>query len=152
MPDAARPELRFLSDLSRGIDETPVLTSVTVIDTSSMVHLHSSHSFIPDRSIPAFSHNAHHNRSLRMQLRVVWCLHLIGDTEGPTLITGTAWLIVSNYSAFLAHRQLSCPGVLPHIIIQLLESRHTSSDSASIPVVPHIFNSTLYEEIMSETV
>ena len=109
MPDAARPELRFLSGLSRGIVETPVLTSVTVIDTSSMVHLHSSHSFIPDRSIPAFSHDAHHNRSLRMRLRVVWRLHLIGDTEGPALITGTAWLIVSNYSAFLAHRQLPCP-------------------------------------------
>lgn len=106
MPDAARPELRFLSGLSRGIVETPVLTSVTVIDTSSMVHLHSSHSFTPDRSIPAFFHDAHHNRSLRMQLRVVWRLHLIGDAEEPTLITVTAWLIVSNYSTFLAHRQL----------------------------------------------
>jgi len=106
MPDAARPELRFLSGLSRGIVETPVLTSVTVIDTSSMVHLHSSHSFIPDRSIPAFSHDAHHNRSLRKQLRVVWRLYLIGDAEGPALIAGTAWLTVSICFAFLAHRQL----------------------------------------------
>ena len=95
MPDAARPELRLLSDLSRGIVETPVLTSVTIIDTSSMVHLHSSQSFIPDRSAPAFSHDAHHNRSLRMQLRVVWRLHLIGYAEGPSLIAGTAWLTAS---------------------------------------------------------
>jgi len=26
-----------------------------------------------------------------MQLRVVWYLRLIGDTEGPALITSTAW-------------------------------------------------------------
>ncbi|MFI3221498.1 MAG: hypothetical protein QX191_00530, partial [Methylococcaceae bacterium] len=77
-----------------------------IIDTSSMVHLHSSHSFIPDKSIPAFSHDAHHNRSLRMQLRVVWRLFLISYAEGPALITDTAWLAVSNYLAFLAHRQL----------------------------------------------
>jgi len=42
MPDVARPELRYLSDLSRGIVETPVLTSFTFIDTSSMVHFRSS--------------------------------------------------------------------------------------------------------------
>jgi hypothetical protein len=90
MPDAARPELRLLSDLSQGIVETPVLTSVTIINTSSMVHLHSSQSFIPDRSTPAFSHDGHHKRSLRLQLRVVWLLHLIGDAEGPALIAGTA--------------------------------------------------------------
>jgi hypothetical protein len=95
MPDAARPELRLLSDLSRGIVETPVLTSVTIIDTSSMVHLHSSQSFLPDRSIPAFSHDAHHNRSLRMQLWVVWHRRLIGDAEGPALIAGAAWLTAS---------------------------------------------------------
>lgn len=98
MPDAVRPELRYLFDLSQGIVETPVLTSVTVIDTSSMVHFHSSHSFIPNRSIPAFSHDAYHTRSLRMQLRVVWYLRLIGDTEGPALITDTAWLTVSTAS------------------------------------------------------
>ena len=40
----------------------------------------------------AFSPDAHHNRSLRMQLRAVWCLRLIGDTEGPTLIAGATWL------------------------------------------------------------
>ena len=90
MPDAARPELRLLSDLSQGIVETLVLTSVTIIDTSSMVHLHSSQSFIPDRSTPAFSHDAHHNRSLRMQLKAVWYLLLIDDTERPTLITDIA--------------------------------------------------------------
>lgn len=90
MPDATRPELRFPSDLSQGIDETPVSTSVTFIDTSSMVHLHSSQLLTPDRIISAFSHDAHHNRSLRMQLRVVWYLRLIGDTEGPSLIAGTA--------------------------------------------------------------
>ena len=83
MPDAARPELRFPSDLSQSIVEALVLTSFTFIDTSSMVHLHSSQSFIPNRSIPAFSHDAHHNRSLQMQLRVVWYPRLIGDTEGP---------------------------------------------------------------------
>ena len=27
-----------------------------------------------------------------MQLRAVWCLRLIGDTEGPTLIAGATWL------------------------------------------------------------
>jgi hypothetical protein len=83
MPDAARPKLRSPSDLSRGIVETPVLTSSTIIDTSSMVHLRSSPHFIPDRGSPAVSHDAHHGRSLRPQLRVVWCLLLIGDTEGP---------------------------------------------------------------------
>jgi hypothetical protein len=44
---------------------------------------------------------------------------------------------------WIVRRQLPCPVVLPHIIIKLLKSRHTSSDSASIPVVPHIFNFTL---------
>jgi hypothetical protein len=44
-----------------------------------------------------------------MQLRVVWRLFLISYAEGPALITGTAWLAVSNCLAFLAHRQLSCP-------------------------------------------
>lgn len=92
MPDADRPELRFPSDLSQSIVEALVLTSFTIIDTSSMVHFHSSQSFTPNRSIPAFSHDAHHNRSLRMQLRVVWYLRLIDDTEGPSLITGTTWL------------------------------------------------------------
>jgi hypothetical protein len=95
MPDAVSPELRFLTDWSRGVVEASVLTSVTIIDTSSMVHLHSSQSFLPDRSIPAFSHNAHHNRSLRMQLWVVWHLRLIGDAEGPALIAGAAWLTAS---------------------------------------------------------
>lgn len=89
MPDAARPELRFPPDLSQSIDETLVLTSVTFIDTSSMVHLHSSQLFTPDGIVSAFSHDAYHNRSLRMQLRVVWYLRLIDDTEGPSLITGT---------------------------------------------------------------
>lgn len=83
MPDAARPKLRSPSDLSRGVDENPVSTSSTIIDTSSMVHLRSSPYFIPDRGPPAFSLDAHHGRSLRPQLRVVWCLLLIGDTEGP---------------------------------------------------------------------
>lgn len=55
-----------------------------------MVHLHSSQLLTPDGIISAFSHDAYHNRFLRMQLRVVWCLRLIGDTEGPSLITGTA--------------------------------------------------------------
>lgn len=54
-----------------------------------MVHLHSSQLLTPDGIISAFSHDAYHNRSLRMQLRVVWYLRLIGDTEGPSLITGT---------------------------------------------------------------
>jgi hypothetical protein len=44
-----------------------------------------------------------------MQLRVVWSRLLIGYTEGPALIAGTAWLTVSNCFAFLAHRQLPCP-------------------------------------------
>jgi len=84
MPDATRPELRFPSDLSQGIVETLVSTSVTFIDTSSMVHLHSSQLLTPDGIISAFSLDAYHNRSLRMQLRVVWYLRLIGDTEGPS--------------------------------------------------------------------
>ena len=54
------------------------------------------------RLVSAFSFDVHHNRSLRMQLKVVWYLLLIDDTERPTLITGTAWL------AFLAHRHPSC--------------------------------------------
>ncbi len=91
MPDAARPELRFPSNLSQSIVESLILISVTIIDTSSVVHLRSSQLFLPDRSTPAFSPNAHHNRSLRMQLRAVWYHHLIGDTEGPTLITNTTW-------------------------------------------------------------
>jgi hypothetical protein len=104
MPDVTRPELRFLSDLSQGIVETLVSTPVTFIDTSSMVHLHSSQLFIPDGILSAFSLDAHHNRSLRMQLRVVWYLRLIVDTEGPTLITGTACL-----HSFLLFRLLGTP-------------------------------------------
>ena len=45
-----------------------------------MVHLHSSQLLTPDGIISAFSHDAYHNRSLRMQLRVVWYLRLIDDT------------------------------------------------------------------------
>ncbi len=89
MPDATRPELRFLSGLSQGIDETLVSTPGTFIDISAMVYLHSSQLFIPDGIISAFSHDAYHNCSLQMQLRAVWHLRLIGDTEGPSLITGT---------------------------------------------------------------
>ena len=88
MPDAIRPKLRSPSDLSRGIVETPVSTSIAIIDTSSMVHFRSSQYFLPDMGSHAVSPDAHHERSLRTQLRLVWYLRLIGDTEGPTLITG----------------------------------------------------------------
>lgn len=37
-----------------------------------------------------FSFDAHHNRSLRMQLKVVWYHSLLNDTERPALITDTA--------------------------------------------------------------
>jgi hypothetical protein len=37
--------------------------------------------------------------------------------------------------------------VLPHIIIKLLGSRHTSSDPASISVLPHIFKFTLFKRL-----
>ena len=37
--------------------------------------------------------------------------------------------------------------VLPHIIIKLLKSRHTSSVPDSIPIVPHIFNFTLLKRL-----
>ncbi len=117
MPDAARPELRFLSDLSRGIVETPVSTSVTIIDTSSMVHLHSSQSFTPNGSTPAFSHDAHYTRSLQLQLRVVWHLRLIGDTEGPvphhwysiahSFLTGSLSWHTDNYLDRLSEIQVS---------------------------------------------
>jgi hypothetical protein len=90
MPDVTRPELRCPSDLSQDNVKIPVLTSVAIIDTSSMVHLCSSPSFIPCGIIPAFSFDAHHNRSLRMQLKAVWYLLLIDDTERPTLITDIA--------------------------------------------------------------
>lgn len=92
MPDATRPELRCPSDLSRDDVKTPVLASVAIIDTSSMVHLYSSPSFTPCGIISAFSFDAHHKRSLRLQLKVVWYLLLIDDTERPALITGIAWL------------------------------------------------------------
>lgn len=36
---------------------------------------------------------------------------------------------------------------LPHIIIKLLESRHTSSVPDSNPIVPHIFNFTLLKRL-----
>jgi len=92
MSDATRPELRFPSNLSWDIVEIPVLTSVTFIDTSSMVHLYWSHSVILDGSISTFSHDPNHNRSLRMQLKVVWHLHLIADAERLALSTVIAWL------------------------------------------------------------
>jgi hypothetical protein len=90
MPDATRPEHRYPSDLSQSDVETLVLTSVTVMDASSMVHLRSSPLFIPNGFLSAFSFDAHHNRSLRMQLKVVWHRSLLNDTERPTLITDTA--------------------------------------------------------------
>jgi hypothetical protein len=90
MPRAANPELRFAVGSSQGIVTTPVMTTIAVLDTSSMVHLRSSRLFTPDGFQSAFSSDAHHSRSLRMQLRLVWYLRLIGDTEGPTRIAGTA--------------------------------------------------------------
>lgn len=90
MPRVTEPEPRSLFSLSRGIVATSISTAIAVLDTSSMVHLRSSQSFTPDGLRSAFSSNAHHNRSLRMQLRSVWYHRLIGDTEGPTLITGPA--------------------------------------------------------------
>jgi hypothetical protein len=54
-----------------------------------------------------------------MQLRVVWYLRLIGDTERPSLITGTAWR-----SRFLQLHLLGTPttiltpgaGLLLHLV------------------------------------
>jgi len=88
MPDAIRPKLTSPSDSSRGNVETPVLTSIAIIDTSSMVHFRSSQYPLPDMGSHAVSPDVHHQRSLRSQLRLVWYPRLIGDTEGPTLITG----------------------------------------------------------------
>ena len=88
MPDAIRPKLRSPSDSSRGNVEAPVLASLTIIDTSSMVHFCSSQYLLPDMGTHAVSPDAHHVCSLRTQLRLVWYLRLIGDTEGPALITG----------------------------------------------------------------
>jgi hypothetical protein len=42
--------------------------------------------------------------------------------------------------------------VLPHIIIKLLESRHTSSVPDSNPIVPHIFNFTLLRDYVRDWV
>ena len=71
-----------------------------------MVHFHSSQYCLPDRGTPAVSLDAHHHRSLRQQLQAVWYLRLIGDTEGPALITGVAWSGVPYTGSFLAHRHL----------------------------------------------
>ena len=88
MPDAIRPKLRSPSDSSRGIVEAPVLASIAILDTSSVVHFRSSQYLLPDMGSHAVSPDVHHERSLRTQLRLVWYLRLIGDTEGPALITG----------------------------------------------------------------
>ena len=53
-----------------------------------MVHFRSSQYLVPDVGSHAFSPDAHHERSLRTQLRLVWYRRLTGYTEGPTLITG----------------------------------------------------------------
>ena len=88
MPDAIRPKLRSPSDSSRGIVEAPVLASIAILDTSSVVHFRSSQYLLPDMGSHAVSPDVHHERSLRTQLRLVWYPRLIGDTEGPALITG----------------------------------------------------------------
>jgi len=47
MPDATGPELRCPSDFSQDDVEILVLTSVAIIDTSSMVHSRSSPLLLP---------------------------------------------------------------------------------------------------------
>ena len=48
-----------------------------------------------------------------MQLRAVWCLRLIGDTEGPTLIASATWL-----RGFLPLRLLGTPTVTLTITVE----------------------------------
>jgi len=43
------PHFRYRSDLSQSVDKTLVLISVAIIDMSSVVHLRSSQSFLPNR-------------------------------------------------------------------------------------------------------
>lgn len=43
------PYFRYRSDLSQSVDKTLVLISVAIIDMSSVVHLRSSQSFLPNR-------------------------------------------------------------------------------------------------------
>ena len=67
-----------------------ILTESLPDPGSSMVHLCSSPLFTPNGFLSAFSFDAHHNRSLRMQLKVVWHRSLLNDTERPALISDTA--------------------------------------------------------------
>ena len=55
MPAVVSPETRHRRNLSRKCARSPILTAFLHIDTSSVVHLHSSLQCSPDRFISAFS-------------------------------------------------------------------------------------------------
>src|ERR1019366_5987290 len=68
-------------------------------DTSSAVRWCSSLQISPDGVYPAFSCDAHHQRSERQQLAVVWILRLIAGSEGPTLISLAAPHLLCSWCA-----------------------------------------------------
>src|ERR1019366_3235157 len=68
-------------------------------DTSSAVRWCSSLQISPDGVYPAFSCDAHHQRSERQQLAVVWSLRLIAGSEGPTLISLAAPHLLCSWCA-----------------------------------------------------
>jgi hypothetical protein len=90
MPDAARAGSGYPPNLSRGFGVPPVSTSPDSYDISATVRLRSPSRILPAGIWSRLFRNAHHSRSLRPQLAVVWSLRLTAGSEGPTLISRTA--------------------------------------------------------------
>jgi len=107
MPDTARSASRLPSDLSQSVVDTLVLISVSIIDTSSMVHFRSSQSPIPDEILfrlltLALTTGALYARSPGRFGTTAWSA-IPRDLPSSQLQHGKEplWFI-----AFMAHRQL----------------------------------------------
>jgi hypothetical protein len=90
-PDAAWAGLQVSAHACPGVSISP---GSDINDTVSTGHRRFAFARLPGPYLtglpPAFSRDAHHHRSLRQQLTVVWDRLLIAEPEGPTLISHMA--------------------------------------------------------------
>lgn len=89
-PDAVRAGLQVSAHTCPGVSTT---LGFDIDDTVSTGHQRFAFARLPGSyltgSSPAFCRDAHHHRSLRQQLTVVWRQLLIVVSEGPSLISHT---------------------------------------------------------------
>src|ERR1019366_237314 len=123
-------------------------------DTSSAVRWCSSLQISPDGVYPAFSCDAHHQRSERQQLAVVWSLRLIAGSEGPTLISLAAPHLLCSWCArgtrsvasFKCRQACRRASVVPFLGCQIekavdelnLSKKIISCHPSSLPLPDHV--------------